>query len=315
MFSAQSLGETIGAAPDHGALCARETYRARCRILIAAAALLVTLTGFAALPYDPAFADPVPDHSSLEQPQVDTLIEDGVGRYREGEPAQALEIFLRAAQADPEASLPWIWAGIAATAAGKMQDADTYFKQGLAQPHTSLQDRIVRGWLARLTVFTPPPPAPARPPATPGTPQVIAALARSINPHLTAAQADWLGERLVAAAREQHVDPWLVAAVVYVESRFNQASVSSRGAMGLGQLMPHTARAAGVNPRDTWGNLVGTAMTLGSCIREFGDLRLALAAYNAGPKAVYRYRGVPPFAETRWYVTAVLEIYRRIRPG
>jgi soluble lytic murein transglycosylase-like protein len=69
-----------------------------------------------------------------------------------------------------------------------------------------------------------------------------------------------------------------------------------------------------VNPRDTWGNLLGTAMTLRACIDQFRDWRLALAAYNAGSNAVYRYRGIPPFAETRWYVTAVLAIYHRFHP-
>jgi soluble lytic murein transglycosylase-like protein len=193
-----------------------------------------------------------------------------------------------------------------------MPEADRYFKQGLAQTHTEFQDRIIRGWLNRLTVFSQPP---AQAIAKSGIPQAIAAFARDTNPRLSPEQAEWLGDRVVAAAEQHHIDPWLVAAVIYVESKFNQASVSRRGALGLGQLMPFTARAAGVNPRDAWGNLLGTAMTLRGCINQFRDWRLALAAYNAGSNAVYRYRGVPPFAETRWYVSAVLAIYHRFHPG
>ncbi|MHB8733602.1 MAG: lytic transglycosylase domain-containing protein [bacterium] len=309
MYSAQSVGETVGAALGTSAHGVRETHRRGRGIRrTTAALLLVVLLG---APAATAFAaPPSTEQPAAEPPFIGDMMDDGIGRYNAGAPAHALEIFLQAAQADPEASEPWIWAGIAATAAGKMQDAHRYFKRGLTDTHSSFQDRIIRGWLTRLTVFTSAAPHPAKP----GTPQAIAALARATNPRLSSAQAEWLGERLVVAARQQRVDPWLVAAVIYVESRFNQASVSSRGATGLGQLMPHTARAAGVNPRDAWGNLLGTAMTLSACIREFRDWRLALAAYNAGSTAVYRYRGIPPFAETRWYVTAVLSIYQHIRP-
>jgi soluble lytic murein transglycosylase-like protein len=307
MFSAQSVGETVGAVLDTSAQGVRETHRRGRGILrTTATLLLIILLGAPAA----AFAQQPTEQPTAEPPFIGDMMDEGIDRYNAGAPARALEMFLQAAQTDPNASEPWIWAGVAATAAGKMQDAHQYFTRGLAQTHSSFQDRIIRGWLARLTVFTTAAPHPAKP----GMPQAIATLARATNPRLTAAQAEWLGERLVVAARQHNVDPWLVAAVIYVESRFNQASVSRRGAMGLGQLMPHTARAAGVNPHDAWGNLVGTAMTLGACIREFRDWRLALAAYNAGSTAVYRYRGIPPFAETRWYVTAVLAIYQHIRP-
>jgi soluble lytic murein transglycosylase-like protein len=262
-----------------------------------------------------AVAAPVPSEATTVEPSaVSDMLNDGIARYEAGAPGHALDLFLNAAEADPHAALPWIWAGIASTAAGKMTDADHYFKESLAQSHTEFQDRIIRGWLTRLTVFTQPPAAPRPSAAKSGTPEAIAALARSTNPRLTPEQAAWLGDRVVAAAQAHHIDPWLVAAVIYVESKFNQSSVSRRGALGLGQLMPPTARAAGVNPRDPWGNLLGTAITLRACIDQFRDWHLALAAYNAGSNAVYRYRGIPPFAETRWYVTAVLAIYHRIHP-
>ena len=308
MSGAQSMVGSIGAVRSTRAPCPREPYRGGPGIL-AAAVILLLLAGTLA----PAFADQQrTEQPTVEAPAIGDLLEEGITQYRAGQPARAVDVFLEAAQTDPDAADPWIWAGVAATAAGRMHDANQYFQRGLARPHTALQDRIIHGWLTRLTVFAQPAP---KPPARPGTTSLVAALARASNPRLSAHQAEWLGGRLVAAARQQHLDPWLLAAVIYVESKFNQAAVSSRGAVGLGQLMPHTARADGVNPRDAWGNLLGTAMTLGACVRQFQDPRLALAAYNAGSAAVYRYRGVPPFAETRWYVSAVLEVYQRIHPA
>jgi hypothetical protein len=311
MSGALSTVGTIGAAVDTSAVRVRAVGRGAPRISrLTAWVLLAVLLGSS---LRAAVAASAPTEATTVEPSaVNEMIDEGIARYNAGAPAHAVEIFLTAADADPHAALPWIWAGIASTAAGKMGDADRYFGQGLAQTHTELQDRIIRGWLNRLTVFTEPP-AP-KVVVKPGTPEAIAALARSTNPRLSDIQAAWLGNRVVAAAHQHHVDPWLVAAVIYVESKFNQSSVSRRGALGLGQLMPYTARAAGVNPHDAWGNLLGTAITLRACITQFRDWRLALAAYNAGSNAVHRYRGIPPFAETRWYVTAVLAIYHRIRP-
>jgi soluble lytic murein transglycosylase-like protein len=313
MSGALSTGGTIGAAIGTSAIGVRGVGRGRRRIFRLTASILLAVLFGGSLRTAVAASAPS-EATTVEPSEINAMLDDGIVHYQAGAPGHAAEIFLNAAQADPHAALPWIWAGIASTAAGKMTDADKYFKQGLAEKHTEFQDRIIRGWLTRLTVFSEPP-APPQPAAKPGAPELIAALARSTNPHLSAQQAAWLGDRVVAAAEQHHVDPWLVAAVIYVESKFNQSSISRRGALGLGQLMPHTARAAGVNPRDPWGNLLGTAITLRACIDQFRDWRLALAAYNAGSNAVYRYRGVPPFAETRWYVTAVLAIYHRIHPG
>ncbi len=103
----------------------------------------------------------------------------------------------------------------------------------------------------------------------------------------------------------------LVQAVIRVESAFNPRAVSIRGAQGLMQLMPETASLLGVrNSFDPQQNIDGGVRHLRGLIDRFGnDLPMALAAYNAGEKAVVMYRGIPPFAETRDYVTRVLYYY------
>jgi cell wall-associated NlpC family hydrolase len=110
------------------------------------------------------------------------------------------------------------------------------------------------------------------------------------------------------AARDQGVDPALLKGLVQAESGFNNTSVSSVGAQGLTQLMPDTARGLGVtNSFDPLQNLEGGARFLAGALKRFGgNEQLALAAYNAGPAAVERYGGIPPFAETQAYVPRVL---------
>src|SRR5512134_320076 len=105
----------------------------------------------------------------------------------------------------------------------------------------------------------------------------------------------------VAAAERHGLDPALVLAVVSVESAFQPKAVSPKGAQGLMQLMPQTASALGVaDSLDPVQNLDGGTRHLGSLLTFYGgDLRRALAAYNAGPGAVARHGGVPPYAETR----------------
>ena len=103
------------------------------------------------------------------------------------------------------------------------------------------------------------------------------------------------------------IDPGLFSRLVHAESGGNTRSVSSVGALGLTQLMPGTAAALGVDDAfDPVENLDGGARYLKQLMDRFGDTRLAVAAYNAGPGAVKRYNGVPPFAETQAFVKKVL---------
>lgn len=103
----------------------------------------------------------------------------------------------------------------------------------------------------------------------------------------------------------------LVKAVIQVESAFDPTARSSKGAMGLMQLMPATAEIYSVSdPYDPEQNLGAGTKYLRRLIDSFGRLELALAAYNAGPTAVQRFRGVPPFPETREYVEKVMRLYK-----
>ncbi len=116
---------------------------------------------------------------------------------------------------------------------------------------------------------------------------------------------------ILKAARESGVDHALVKAVIAVESAFNRFARSHKGAQGLMQLMPETGRRYGlVNPYDPWQNVRAGTRHLRDLLDEFKDLRLSLAAYNAGPTPVRRLKRVPPYKETQNYVKKVLAVYR-----
>ncbi|WP_305970559.1 MULTISPECIES: lytic transglycosylase domain-containing protein [unclassified Mameliella] len=110
------------------------------------------------------------------------------------------------------------------------------------------------------------------------------------------------------------VTDWLnlYRANIEIESAYDPNAVSHAGAIGLGQLMPGTARALGVDPHDWRQNLDGSARYLAQMLAEFGDVRLALAAYNAGPDAVREHRGIPRFQETHSHIQRVLAVFNRL---
>jgi len=112
-------------------------------------------------------------------------------------------------------------------------------------------------------------------------------------------------------SREHGVDPKLVDALVRVESGYDPKALSRRGAMGLMQLMPDTARRLEVDdPFDPEDNVRGGVREFSRLVDRYsGNLQLALAAYNAGEGAVARYRGIPPYPETQSYVAQILTLY------
>jgi soluble lytic murein transglycosylase-like protein len=120
-----------------------------------------------------------------------------------------------------------------------------------------------------------------------------------------------LRQRITEHALARDLDPRLVEALIRVESSFNTRAVSHKGAMGLMQLMPGTALELGVeNAFDVEENLRGGTAYLRQLLDRFrGDLSMALAGYNAGPGAVEKYRGVPPYRETTEYVERILAAY------
>lgn len=112
---------------------------------------------------------------------------------------------------------------------------------------------------------------------------------------------------LLDASNRNSVSPRLLAALARQESAWRATAVSSKGAVGLTQLMPATARAMAVDPRDPSANLAGGARYLRQLLDQFdGNLERALAAYNAGPGRVIRANGVPPINETRAYVASIV---------
>jgi soluble lytic murein transglycosylase-like protein len=117
-------------------------------------------------------------------------------------------------------------------------------------------------------------------------------------------------------ARAHGLEVGLVRAVIHVESAFDPRARSRKGAMGLMQLMPDTARELGVhNAWDPAQNISGGTRYLRRLWDRFGSLELALAGYNAGPSVVEKYGKIPPFPETTEYVRRVLRLYRGGAPG
>ncbi len=163
-------------------------------------------------------------------------------------------------------------------------------------------------------------PARAAQTAAASDPQAVTAYAHvlhRINPQLPAWQSRDLAHHLLVNANRWKIDANMLVALVTVESSWHTHARSWAGAVGLGQLMPSTARTLRVNPRDPYQNLQGAARYLYRMLTKFSGssdrYALAFAAYNAGPKAVEEFGGIPPFAETQNYVVKVMRAWQHIR--
>jgi hypothetical protein len=143
-----------------------------------------------------------------------------------------------------------------------------------------------------------------------------AAVLRTINPKLPVGKALAYARSVMADAWRTHLDPRFIMSIVTVESAWRANARSRVGARGLGQLMPHTAAQLGVNAWNPAENLRGTSAYLKSLMDHFrgkpNATKLAIAGYNAGPKAVERYHGVPPYTETQHYVVRVLRVWKQL---
>ena len=119
------------------------------------------------------------------------------------------------------------------------------------------------------------------------------------------------GSLFTEAGLRRGVAPTLLAAVAKAESGFDPKAVSPVGAQGLMQIMPSTAKGLGIDPTDPAQAVDGAARLLRGYLDKYGSPELALAAYNAGPGAVAKYDGVPPYKETQRYVRTVLDYQNR----
>ena len=138
------------------------------------------------------------------------------------------------------------------------------------------------------------------------------AIAR-FNPKLKDDQLNAITNSILAFSWNYQVDPRLVVAVILTESGFKPNATSRVGAMGLGQLMPGTARGMGVaDAYDPVQNIEASTRLIRGHLEKYGDIRLALSAYNAGPGAVRKYGGVPPYRETVNYVQKVTALYKAL---
>ncbi|HEY0615106.1 MAG TPA: transglycosylase SLT domain-containing protein [Candidatus Elarobacter sp.] len=146
----------------------------------------------------------------------------------------------------------------------------------------------------------------------------IAREAMRTNPRLGAVDALLLGTEVVEAARAHDLAPPFLAATLLQESAFDPAAVSAAGAVGIGQFTVPTAGEYGVDPWEPGSAIRGSARVLSAYLADYAarddddPYALALAAYNAGPAAVAHYGGVPPYAETRDYITDVRDRWSRI---
>jgi len=140
-------------------------------------------------------------------------------------------------------------------------------------------------------------------------------LSSNIDWHSTRLHTEEFVSEINQAAYQFDLDPALVRAVIHAESGFNARARSPKGAIGLMQLMPTTAQRMGVkDARQPNHNILGGVRYLSVLLHRYGnDITLATAAYNAGPEAVQKYSGVPPYAETQVYVQRVHILHKRYK--
>jgi soluble lytic murein transglycosylase-like protein len=150
----------------------------------------------------------------------------------------------------------------------------------------------------------------------PEPPQISTALPKP-KPGLLTPSKEQLHEMIEAAADKHNVPAAFVKSIVAVESNFDCDAVSPKGAIGLMQLMPETAEEYGVDPKNPRENIDGGTRYLRVLMTKYRKYRDSLkrvtAAYNAGPGAVDRYKGIPPYRETRQYVARVMSYFRQFQ--
>ncbi|MDR7414444.1 MAG: lytic transglycosylase domain-containing protein [Armatimonadota bacterium] len=224
----------------------------------------------------------------------------GSGRYLE-----AAELAARAHAASPQDALSAAWAGASLALAGHPYRARPWLLRAAALDPGGRTGALARTWLASAAAVY-----------DPALERLVRDLAAATNRRLTAEQAAWIARAVLFSAWLHRIDPLLLASVVHVESRWEHSSVSRAGAVGLGQLMPSTARGIGVDPRHPLHNLIGAARLLRGHMDAFraahDPLVAALSAYNAGSTATRRAGGRPPQAQTASYVREVLSVYVRL---
>ncbi len=138
---------------------------------------------------------------------------------------------------------------------------------------------------------------------------------RFFNPSLPEATVERIARAILTSSYRHKVDPRFVVAVIAAESRFDPYAVSPKGALGLGQIMPENLASLGItDPFNIEQNVEGCVKLLRRYLDQYAghpdQFRLVLACYNAGPEAVRKYGGVPPYEETREYIRRVAYYYR-----
>lgn len=134
-----------------------------------------------------------------------------------------------------------------------------------------------------------------------------------LTAQVQAADTNTVKATIVKHAIEMGVDPAIALSIARTESGYRHEARSNHGAVGVFQLMPSTARRMGLNPYSLNDNIKGGIMYYKMMYKMFGSMELALAAYNAGPGNVKRYKAVPPYAETKRFVSKIMTDYHRLK--